>query len=197
MKKIKILIIILLIILIIPFIINFYVIFKTKEKVFSSKDINKKYDIALVLGCSVINNETPSKMLKDRLDMAIYLYENNLVEYILISGDHNEKYSEVEVMKKYLIENNIKEDSILTDYIGYSTHESLINYKNNYKDKSVLIITQKYHLYRALFISKNLDINGIGIYAKDIKYKGYLYHEIREILARNKDFLLFTFLKRS
>ena len=136
-------------------------------------------------------------MLKDRLDMAIYLYENNLVEYILISGDHNEKYSEVEVMKKYLIENNIKEDSILTDYIGYSTHESLINYKNNYKDKSVLIITQKYHLYRALFISKNLDINGIGIYAKDIKYKGYLYHEIREILARNKDFLLFTFLKRS
>jgi len=191
MKQIKIIIIISLIISLIPIGINFYIVDEYKKDIFMEQEVKEKYDIALVLGCSVLKDGRPSKMLRDRLDAAISLYEKGLVKKILISGDHTKTYSEITTMNTYLKENDILEENILIDYEGYSTHESLINYQKNYKDESVIIVTQKYHLYRALFISQELDINAIGVMAKLVNYNGTLYREIREILARNKDFLLF------
>jgi len=191
MKKFKILLIILLIIIMIPLGINFFVIYKTRNYINGIEEVNEKYDVALVLGCSVLKNNQPSKMLKDRLDMGIELYNKNKVSKILISGDHKDTYSEVEVMHKYLLDHNINEDDILIDYEGYSTSESLINYKENYKNKKVLIVTQKYHLYRALYISSKLDLNATGINAVEINYQGQIFREIREILARNKDYFMF------
>jgi len=191
MKQLKIIIIISLIISLIPIGINFYIVDEYKKDIFMEQEVKEKYDIALVLGCSVLKDGRPSKMLRDRLDAAISLYEKGLVKKILISGDHTKTYSEITTMNTYLKENDILEENILIDYEGYSTHESLINYQKNYKDESVIIVTQKYHLYRALFISQELDINAIGVMAKLVNYNGTLYREIREILARNKDFLLF------
>ena len=109
MKTIKILIIIFLILLLIPFIINGIVIFKTKDKIINIEDIDKKYDIAMVLGCGIKNNE-PSLMLKDRLNKAIELYNAGLIKNILVSGDEHENYNEVEVMINYLLENNISSE---------------------------------------------------------------------------------------
>jgi len=191
MKKLKLLVIICLVLFLIPININFFVIFSSKNSIYKENEIAKKYDIALVLGCSALKNGTPSKMLKDRLETAIYLYENNLVEKILISGDHNKTYSEITAMNNYLIQSGIDKDSILIDDMGYSTGESLVNYKEKYSDKSVIIVTQKYHLYRALFIANDLGLNAIGAHARLINYNGQLFREIREILARNKDFMLF------
>jgi len=119
MKKFKILLIILLIIIMIPLGINFFVIYKTRNYINGIEEVNEKYDVALVLGCSVLKNNQPSKMLKDRLDMGIELYNKNKVSKILISGDHKDTYSEVEVMHKYLLDHNINEDDILIDYEGY------------------------------------------------------------------------------
>lgn len=191
MKKFKIIIIIVLLIALIPIFINFYVIFKNIDDIYSSDSINDKYDIALILGCSVLKDNIPSKMLRDRLNKGIELYNNKHVSKILISGDHSDDYSEVEVMYNYLLENDIPDSDILIDYKGYSTGDSLINYKNNYSDESVIIVTQRYHLFRALNIAKDLDLNAIGVHAKLINYKGFIFHEIREILARNKDFVKF------
>lgn len=195
MKKMRILLIVFLILILIPLGINFMVLNTSKNAIYRLNDIKKSYDIGLVLGCSVLKDGTPSKMLRDRLNRAIVLYENKSIDKILISGDHQKTYSEVTVMKKYLVENGIPEDEIIVDEIGYSTGESLINVKNNFKDKKIIIITQRYHLYRSLFIAANLGIDAIGVTAKEINYNGQIFREIREILARNKDFVLYKFLK--
>lgn len=189
------LIIFIFVLSLIPIIINFFVIFSTSNKIYSDLEINETYDIALVLGCSALKNGNPSKMLRDRLNTAISLYESDKVKKILISGDHTKTYSEIIAMNKYLVESGINKEDIIVDEKGYSTGESLINYKNNYSNQSVIIVTQKYHLYRALFIANDLELNVIGAHAKLINYNGQLFREIREILARNKDFLLFTMFK--
>lgn len=194
MKKLKIFIIICLIICLIPIIINFSIIFSSSKKVYKEEDIKETYEIGLVLGCSVKNNK-PSKMLRDRLEKAISLYENKIIKKILVSGDDRINYSEVTVMHDYLVENNVNDSDIIIDNIGFSTGESLENYAKNYQDTKVVIITQKYHLYRSLFIAKKLNIDAIGVYAKEESYPGDFYREAREILARNKDFLKYGIAK--
>ncbi len=191
MKKLKIFLIVCLIICLIPLIINFTVILTSKNSIYNIKDIDKKYDVALVLGCSVIDKKTPSKMLKDRLDMAINLYNEKKVEKILVSGDERKDYSEVAVMKYYLEENNINSEDIEVDNIGYSTGESIKNFYENNSDQTAIIVTQEYHLYRALYIAKRFKIDAVGVYAEKKHYPGDLYREGREILARNKDFILY------
>lgn len=194
MKKLKILFVICLVITLIPIGINFYIVFQSSDKIYNQNEINKTYDIALVLGCSVLKDGSPSKMLRDRLNTSIYLYENKLAKKILISGDHSDSYSEVTTMFNYLIEHSVREEDIIIDYEGYSTGESLINYQKNYSDKSLLIVTQKYHLYRALYISKMFNLNATGVHAELVNYNGQFFREVREILARNKDFILYTFI---
>lgn len=178
----------------VPLFINFYVIFRNINDIKDINEVNEKYDIALILGCSVKHNK-PSKMLRDRLDKGIELYNRGIVKMILISGDHQNDYSEVTVMYDYLINSNISKEVILVDKVGYSTSESLINYKDNYYDKKVIIVTQKYHLYRALNIAKDLKLNSLGVHADLINYQGFVFREFREILARNKDFFKLFILK--
>ncbi len=194
MKKLKIIIIIFLLVALLPLFINLYVIFRNINDIKDISEINEQYDIALVLGCSIKNNK-PSKMLRDRLNKGIELYNRGIVKKILISGDHQKDYSEVTVMYNYLIENGINDKDILVDKIGYSTSESLINYKSDYSDKSVIIVTQKYHLFRALNIAKDLKINSVGVHADLVNYSGTIFREIREILARNKDFIKLKFIR--
>ncbi len=186
MKKIKIFIIILFVLLLIPLVINGIVILSTKKYI--KDEVNNHYDIAMVLGCGIKNNQ-PTPMLKDRLDAAIKLYEEGMVNNILITGDEHDNYSEIKVMKEYLLNNNIEEDIIIEDKNGYNTGASIENYKHNFADKTVIIITQKYHMYRALYIANHYDIKYIGYLAKEVNYRGQLFRSLREILARSKDFL--------
>lgn len=186
MKKIRIAIIVFLIIVLIPICINVFMIQKTKNNI---NNIDSKYDYALILGCSVHKDGTPSLMLRDRLDKGVELYNNNLVDKVIISGDHSEDYSEVDVMYNYLISNDIEEDVIIRDDSGYSTGDSIHNYYNNYKDSSVIIVTQRYHLYRALFIADKYKLNAKGVTAKEVIYGNQIFRDIREIFARCKDFI--------
>ena len=123
---------------------NGYVIQSTKSKIisqtkaFSQKDI----DYILVLGAG-IKNKRPSPMLEERLNLSILFYQNNPSPQILISGDHvKADYDEVSVMKNYLLENNIKEEKIVTDYAGISTYDSIYRAKYIYHAKKMIIITQ-------------------------------------------------------
>ncbi len=189
MKKIKIFLLIILIGILLILGINAIIIFNTKNKIYSKDDINETYDYALVLGCGVKKNGEPSKMLKDRLNMAINLFESKKINNIIISGDHKDTYSEVEVMEQYLINNGIAKINIIRDDLGFSTSESIKNYSEHYKENSVIIISQKYHLYRALFMAQRLNIKAVGVHAELINYGGQFLREIREILARTKDYI--------
>ena len=193
MKKLKIFIIILLCLMLIPFIINFYVVFKVNNKIVNIDEINRNYDYGLVLGCGVKKDGSPSLMLQDRLDKAIEIYNKGLINNIIISGHHSNDYSEVDVMEDYLINHNINKAVIVRDNEGFSTSESIENYQKKFADKSVIIITQEYHLYRSLYLAQKFNLNAIGTPTKMVNYGGQIFRNIREILARNKDFLKYIF----
>ncbi len=179
--------------MLVPLIINFYVVFTVKNKIIDMNDINKSYDIGLVLGCGVKKDGSPSLMLRDRLDKVIEIYEKDLIKTILISGHHSDSYSEVDVMEDYLLDHNISKNIIIRDNEGFSTSESIENYQKKYQDKSVIIITQDYHLYRSLYLAQKFNLNAVGIPAKMVNYGGQIFRNLREILARNKDFIKYLF----
>lgn len=191
MKKIfKYILIVLIVIILVPVIINFYVILSTKNRIVSGdSELLTDIDYMVVLGAGIRRGK-PSPMLEDRLKTGISLYNNDISNKILITGDHmNDDYDEVTVMKNYLLEHGIPEEDIITDNYGISTYDSIYRVKNVYKSNKVVIVSQRYHLYRALFLSDNLDLESYGVEADLRYYYGQWYREIREILARNKDFI--------
>ena len=126
-------------------------------------------------------------MLKERLDTGIEAY-NKLDKPIIMSGDSiDENYDEVTPMKNYAIEKGIDSNIIYLDSYGISTYDSI--YRIKHKFRKIIIVTQKYHLYRALYIAKSLGVEAYGVDATKVRYVGQTYRDLREILARNKDFI--------
>ena len=108
-------------------------------------------DAALVLGCAVYNGK-PSPMLQDRLDTAIALYKEGKVSKLLMSGDHGKQYyDEVGTMKQYAIDQGVPSEDIFMDHAGFSTYESVYRAKEIFQCESIIVVTQQYHLYRALY----------------------------------------------
>ena len=192
MKKVlKYGIIAIIIIAVIVININLYVKISINKKILKEEDYKKLSDIdcIIVLGAGIWNNK-PSPMLEDRLLEGINLYKNNVSNKIIMSGDHGRaEYDEVNIMKNYAIEKGVKSEDIFMDHSGFSTYESIYRAKEIFKAKKVVIVTQKYHLYRALYIAKQLDLEAYGVGADPRQYVGATYREIREILARDKDFI--------
>ena len=189
-KRVKIILILILVMLLIPLGINFYVVLKVKDRIKDMNELSEKYDYILVLGCGVKEGK-PSLMLQDRLDKALELYNKGTSNKIILTGDEGNR--EVSVMTNYLVNNGVLKDDIIEDEEGYSTGDSLLNYQDKFKVKSVVIVTQEYHLPRSLYIAHKLQINAIGVPTQKVKYYGNTYRYIREILARNKDFFKFLF----
>ena len=192
MKKVlKYLIIIIAMILIVILGINFYVKFSTKNQIIKESEYTKLSDIdcIIVLGAGIWGDK-PSPMLEDRLLEGIKLYKNNVSSKIIMSGDHGkEEYDEVNIMKNYAIENGIPSENVFMDHAGFSTYESIYRAKEIFEAKKVVIVTQKYHLYRALYIANQLGLEAYGVGADPRQYVGATYRELREILARDKDFV--------
>lgn len=168
---------------------NFFVIFTTKKNILSEEQVSSNSDIdcILVLGAGVWQNK-PSHMLEDRLLQAVSLYKNNVASKIIVSGDHGqEDYDEVNVMKSFLIEHGIPSEDIFMDHAGFSSYDSIYRAKEIFKVKKLVIVTQKYHLYRSIYIAKSLSLTAYGVASNPRSYSGQIFREIREILARNKD----------
>lgn len=146
-------------------------------------------DCILVLGAGIRDDGSPSHMLEDRLLVGKQLYEDNVAEYILLSGDHGRVgYDEVNSMKEYLMDKGIPREPLFLDHAGFSTYESLYRAKEIFGAKKIVIVTQKYHLYRALYIADSLGLDAIGATADLRTYVGQSMRETREIAARVKDF---------
>jgi SanA protein len=152
-------------------------------------------DFILVLGCEVYSDGTPSPMLRDRLDRAVGLYEDGAAPKLLMSGDHQtDSYNEVDAMKAYAVEHGVPEEDILTDGSGLSTFDSLYRAREVYNGKNIIIVTQKYHLYRALYIANRLGMDATGAACDYEVYSGQIMRDLREILARDKDFMKTLFI---
>ena len=157
----------------------------TPEKAAELTDI----DCILVLGCYVHVSGRPSDMLADRLRRGIELYQSGAAPKLLMSGDHGQKdYNEVKAMKLEAMEEGIPSEDIFMDHAGFSTYESIFRARDVFAADKIIIVTQEYHLYRALHIANSLGVEAYGVAADYHTYVGQAYREMREILARNKDY---------
>lgn len=171
--------------------INFYIKKTTDSRIISSESAAKLEDVdcILVLGAGVKSDKTPSLMLGERLDSGISLYQSGASPKLLMSGDHRQdNYNEVQVMKDYAIDAGMPSSDIFMDHAGVSTYDSVYRTKEIFQAKKVIIVSQEYHLYRALYLAKSLGIEAYGVAADTQRYKGQAWRDFREVLARDKDF---------
>ena len=148
-------------------------------------------DCIVVLGCQVKNDGTLSHMLEDRVKRGVALYHDGAAPKLLMSGDHGrENYDEVDAMKRYAVENGVPVADVFMDHAGFSTYETVYRAKEIFGAKKVIIVTQGYHLYRALYIAEQLGLEAWGVAADYRTYSGQTARDIREVLARCKDFAM-------
>ena len=146
-------------------------------------------DCILVLGCQVKSDGVPSDMLHDRLRRGVELYNMGAAPKLLMSGDHGRaEYNEVGAMKHFALEAGIASEDIFMDHAGFSTYESVCRAKEIFQVKKVIIVTQKYHLYRAVYIAQALGLDAYGVASDYRSYSGQAGYDLREALARVKDF---------
>lgn len=144
----------------------------------------------LVLGCAVWENNQPSPMLKDRLDTAIALYKAGAAPKLLLSGDNSrEDYSEPDCMFQYTRAQGVPPEDIFLDYAGFSTYDSVYRAQAIFRAERLIVVTQKYHLFRALNTCDKLGMEAKGVASNQRRYVGRYKREAREVLARDKDFV--------
>lgn len=151
-------------------------------------------DCILVLGCGVRPTGEPSLMLRDRLDMGLALHEAGAAPKLLMSGDHGrQEYDEVNAMKDYAMAAGVPSEDVFMDHAGFSTYESMYRAKEVFCAEKVIIVSQQYHLYRAVYDARALGLDAYGVAAEDVAYLGQTLRDVREILARNKDWFYCLF----
>jgi len=165
--------------------------FYLERKIYKDPDKIIPAQAALVLGASVTSKKEPSGVLKERLEKAAFLYHTGRVQKLIVSGDNSKLYyDEVNVMKDYLIKKRVSPEDIFMDHAGINTRNSLIHTRYIYGAKRVIIVTQEYHLYRALMIAQMLDMEANGYPADMGFYKTNFSSRAREYFARMKDAVL-------
>ncbi|MDF2655782.1 MAG: SanA protein [Bacillota bacterium] len=174
-----------------PFFISAYVKSAAGQYLIDEKAAaDLKADCILVLGAGLRPDGSPNLMLRDRLDKGLALYFAGAAPKLLLSGDNGqEQYDEVNAMKQYVLDVGVPAEDIFLDHAGFSTYESMYRARDIFKAEQVIVITQKYHQYRAIYAARKLGVEAYGVSAVQKAYAGQSYREIREILARTKDFL--------
>ena len=149
--------------------------------------VDRPFDCILVLGAGLRPDGSPSDMLHDRVAVGVDLYHALEGVPLLMSGDQTGDYNEVAAMKALAVSLGVPEIDIFLDAKGYSTYESILRAKEIYGARRILIVTQEYHLYRAMYLAEALGVEAYGVSADLRTYRGQFKREAREILARFKD----------
>ncbi|MBQ7337298.1 MAG: YdcF family protein [Clostridia bacterium] len=162
------------------------------DRLYQTTALPPQADCIFVLGAGVREDGTPSDMLRDRILQGVALYHAGCAPVIIMSGDseHPESYDEVGVMKEYAIAQGVPAEAILTDPLGLSTAKSMVNLAAAGEYDSIIIVSQEYHLYRAIYLAEQLGLDAVGSSADHHTYRGQWYRDLRELAARCKDFFL-------
>lgn len=170
--------------------LNVSVLSSTEQQMYFEIDKVPAQQTALVLGALVYKDGSLSEIVKDRLDTAIELYEAEKVSKILLSGDHGRYvYDEVNAMKDYVLKKGIVKEDVFLDHAGFDTFDSLYRAREIFQIKDLIIVTQEFHLPRALYLANHLDIKAVGMVADKHQYLAAKYNAFRESLARVKAYL--------
>lgn len=169
--------------------INLFMIGYAAQYTYTTEEASQLNDVdcIMVLGCGVYNGQ-PTPLLEDRLKRGVAVYRSGASPKILMSGDHGqEHYDEVNTMKQYALDAGISEDNIFMDHAGFSTYESMCRAKEIFGVDKMIIVTQKYHLSRAVYLARMLGIEAYGVASDYRSFGGQFYRDCREVLARVKD----------
>jgi len=171
------------------FLINAWVISRSEPWILSAEDAAAlDADCILVLGAGLWAPGEASPMLADRLDRALELWDLGAGRKLLMSGDHGSAdYNEVAVMRDAALAHGVDGSDVFMDHAGFSTYESMVRAKEVFQCDRVVIVTQPYHLYRAVYIARSLGLDAYGVGAEEIPYPNQLWRDFREVLARIKD----------
>ncbi len=173
-----------------PILINAYILQQGENQINTTSAQVAPAETAIVLGARVYSNGNASPVLMDRLDTAIELYQAGKVKKLLLTGDHGQtNYDEVNNMRKYVLSKGVPDVDIFMDHAGFSTYESMYRARDVFAVKKAVVVTQQFHLPRALYIARAMGLEVSGIVADKRDYVGMDYLELREFLARNKAFL--------
>ncbi|MBD3329210.1 hypothetical protein GF357_01825 [Candidatus Dojkabacteria bacterium] len=167
----------------VPLYINNY----SRYKIIDAENVPDQNYYVAVLGTGVEDDNTPTPALQDRLDTAIEIYQSGRAEEIIITG--NEALAETSVMKEYLIEQSIDETSIIEDYSARRTYENCEMISEKSHTDEVILVSQEYHLPRAIYLCEHLGIKSMGVSASKQDYPQETYWNIREFFAKHKAFL--------
>jgi SanA protein len=169
--------------------VNYYVERVGAKYIYPASEVPTA-DAVLILGAYVLPDGTLSDMLNDRETVGYELYEQGKAPKIIVSGDHGRMdYDEVNAMKDFIKSKGVTGQDIFMDHAGFSTYESMYRARDIFQVKKVIIVTQRYHLLRAIFIARALGLEAYGV-ASDLHDYGQVMagYEVREMIARNKDF---------
>lgn len=140
--------------------------------------------VVVVFGAAVYGNGRLSTVLRDRMDTAITLYKSDKVQKILVSGDNQtEFYNEPGAMMAYAVQQGVPEEDIQADYGGRRTYDTCYRAHNIFQLQSAILVTQSFHLPRAIFTCRRLGLDATGVSADLRPYRGMRWYEFRETLA--------------
>ncbi len=140
--------------------------------------------VALVFGAGLRANQAPSPMLAERIDAAIALYQAGKVKALLMSGDNSDRsHDETRAMRRYAIAKGVPSRHVIGDYAGLSTYDSCYRARSIFGVERAVLVTQRFHLPRALFIARSLGIDAFGVAADEPRPHPAPY-PLRELLAR-------------
>lgn len=163
--------------------VNVYVKSETNSLIYTSEKEVPKTNVGIIFGAG-INGNRPSKYLKDRLDAGILLYKSKKINKILLSGDNGrEDHDELTVMKEYCYNKGVDSTKIYIDYAGFDTYSTMSRAKYIFKIDTAILISQKYHLNRAVYIGNKMGVNSIGFSANTGQYRNYKYVCFREFFS--------------
>ena len=167
---------------------NVWIVKSTEESVYSDLRLLPDHRIALVLGTSHRSvGGGPNPFFQNRIEMAATLYAMGKIDHFILSGDNSSRYyNEPLEMKKALISKGVPDSVITLDYAGLRTLDSVVRSKKIFGQNKITIITQPFHSYRALFISRYYDMDAVAMVADDPRLDQTFKVRLREYLARTK-----------
>lgn len=169
--------------------VNSYVKWKTEGLIYHYANGVPEENVGIIFGAG-IRNDRPSKYLKDRLDKGIELYKLKKINKILLSGDNgSDEHDELTVMKHYCFEKGVDTTKIFLDYAGFDTYSTMYRAKHIFRIKSAILVSQEYHLSRAIYIGNSLGVNSVGLSANEGVYRNYNYVRFREYFTILKSFI--------
>jgi SanA protein len=176
---------------------NIWVVMSTEADVYLDHHLLPDNKIALVLGTSQkLVNGSPNPFFDNRIQAAAALYKEGKVDHFILSGDNRSRYyNEPLAMKKALMKSGVPDSAITLDYAGLRTLDSVVRSKEIFGQNKIIIITQPFHSYRALFISHYYGIDAVALVAKEPEQEEATKVYFREYFARAKAVLDLYVLK--